>query len=106
MRSSGKFDGIETLPLFKMAKAKANRGESAKRVAVAGWVTCPRCRPNDRTAVIRDGAHLVYRQHTYQTWSGNKIECQASHQRLCTLPPKPWLGTNPHPPTERCTCQH
>lgn len=87
-------DPPPTIPLFKMARTpkRRNAGESAKRVTVVGWVQCPRCRAGERTAVIRDGNHLVYRLHSYRTWAGTPMECQASWQRLCALKPKPWHG--------------
>lgn len=89
-------DPIPTISLFPMTPtvAKPHRpiGEAAKRVVVVGWVGCPKCSAGERTAVIRDGEHLVYRPHTYRTWSGAPMECGASWQRLCDLRMKPWTG--------------
>lgn len=52
-----------------------------------GWAACPRC-SSGRVAVLPDAGHLVYREHTYATYSGAAMPCQASHQRVCVLPPR------------------
>ena len=93
----------QAMPLFEMTRQekRRNAGETAKRPTVVGWAVCPRCRAGERTAVIRDSGHLVYRRHDYRTYHGSPVECLASWQRLCELKPKPWHGPGA---IGRCIC--
>ena len=95
----GKFDGIESYPLFD-EPPRVDRGQRNKAAKVAGWAHCPHC-SNGRVALLVAGEHLVYREHTYVTYSGAKLTCRASAVALCTAPPRPdgvtpWSRSCPH----------
>jgi hypothetical protein len=52
------------------------------------------------TGLVPQGGHLAWRHHTKRTWSGVKIECGASGQRLCDAP----AGVNAQHAGPFCTC--
>lgn len=71
-----------TLPLFdepvRVAKPK---NLSIRSVA---WGNCPGCRKG-RIGIVRGVFHLMWREHTYPTWSGAHILCPASGVPVCQL---------------------
>lgn len=59
------------------SKAKAKPG--------VAWLPCPDC-THLGAAVVRDGDHLVWREHWVKTYGNAQRQCRASGQRLCDLP--------------------
>lgn len=93
----------ETIPLFPIPpqSARADGGEAVRRPRSVAWGNCPGCRKG-RVGVVRAGAHLAWREHTYTTWGGHRMTCVASGVAVCQ-------ATERHP-TEliagRVTCPH
>lgn len=90
--------------MFEVAKPVAMRGEGsrAKAPRSAEFAYCPSCHPTDRkglkrTGLIRQGAHLVWRQHNLVTWSGGRRPCISSGVPVCQHPPTHGIVIN-------CTC--
>lgn len=85
-------------PALFDAVPQAVRRLIAARVVAYGM--CPECRGTGRrTGLQRQGAHLVWREHRYTTWSGTRMTCRASGVRLCALPARPSAWSTP-----RCSC--
>ena len=61
---------------------------------------CPCCTAN-RTGLVLVGDHLVWRWHTYVTWSGTRLLCRASGVAVCVAPER-----NPINPTDPARCAH
>lgn len=58
-----------------------------RRPRPAAYGLCPKCRGRGkRTGLMRQGKHLAWRQHSYTTWTGARMTCQASGVLLCQLP--------------------
>lgn len=75
---------IVTLPLLPAMPRAAVRSRPGVSKPVA-WGQCPQCASAARHALVRSGTHLVWRPHTYRTWSGAPLECSASGVALCAL---------------------
>jgi hypothetical protein len=82
----GKFDDIPTEELFSADDMRSGkrRQKSVKSVA---WGNCPGCLA-DKMGLVLVGRHLVWRQHTYRTWSGAAVECTSSGVSVCVAPEK------------------
>jgi hypothetical protein len=91
------FAGLEGVG--RRAPTHVEREKPQRSVAHA---SCPQCL-NDKVGVVRQGNHLVYKDHWVATWSGSSRQCIAGGQRLCDLPPR---DTYAHTgtPTPICTC--
>lgn len=83
-RRKGKFDDVPTEPMFDMAPVE-DHAEKQKTVRSVASGRCPECR-NLKLGVVRQGKHLVWREHTYTTWSGARIVCRASGVATCVAP--------------------
>lgn len=97
----GKFDGVETLPLFDEPEhtPKPRKQRAARSVEFA---SCPDCTAQ-RVGLVRGPLHLVWRTHTYRTYSGATIQCRASGVPVCMHPPaRDYLGTASA--SIKCTC--
>jgi hypothetical protein len=79
-----KFDDVPTEPLFDM-EATEDHSEKQKRVKSVASGRCPECK-NLKLGVVRQGEHLLWREHTYTTWSGARITCRASLIATCVAP--------------------
>lgn len=73
----GIFDGLEGV----------GAREPQKREPSQGFGACPFC-SKDKVGLVRspDGQHLVWRMHNLTTFSGIKLPCQATGQRVCAHP--------------------
>lgn len=84
-------DSEKTADLFDVEplRQQKERRQYTKSVAQG---KCPSCsRP--KIGLVRIGAHLAWRAHTYTTWSKAVVECYASNIPVCILPEgKPSLG--------------
>lgn len=96
-------DAMGTPELFPMRRTERGSEHRKRYVRPYGWARCPRCsevnQPERGIAVLVDGEHLVWKEHSYPTWAGTRMICQGSHQRVCDLPAAP-NGTT----QLRCTC--
>jgi hypothetical protein len=63
--------------------------ERQKPSKIVDRAACGKCLGEQVPVVYGNGRdHLVWRDHTYETWAGIKMPCQASGQRLCDVPPR------------------
>lgn len=93
-------------PLFGPVTQVAREGRP-KALKPRAWGQCPQCRSADRHALVLQGRHLVWRGHTYRTWSGAYMQCTASWVRLCDAHPRPGTVVTDAGKTEprtQCTC--
>jgi hypothetical protein len=99
----GKFDGVDTLPMFDEPDHTPTPRRQAMPRSVA-FGSCPNCTAQ-RVGLVRGPVHLVWRTHTYRTYSGATIPCRASGVPVCAHPPaRDYLG-NAGNDTTRCTCE-
>lgn len=82
-------DPFGTAPLpFDLPK---NRGAQEGAEAKKRWVKpedygkCPKCSAL-KVALMKQGDHLVWKEHTFATYGKARFTCAASGQRLCDLP--------------------
>lgn len=80
-------------------RVKKRRPKGLKSVAFG---KCPSCTAG-KVGLLWQGRHLVWREHTYRTWSGTPMTCRASGVALCNAPEgTPTLAGTPmrcpHPP--------
>lgn len=94
MVRKGKFDDIPTGELFDAEPLRSGRVRTRSVKSVAHG-NCPRCLA-DKIGLVRIGVHLVWRLHTYRTWSGAPMQCGASGVTVCDAPEaSPPLNTEP-----------
>lgn len=82
-----KFDDIPTESMFsddEVAGLKEDKPKPERARTIASG-RCPEC-SNMRLGVVRQGDHLLWRVHTYTTWSGAKLTCRASGVATCVAP--------------------
>lgn len=80
-----KRDNIPTEPLFDIGPyvhAKPRPARPPKSIAQGN---CPGCL-RAKIGLVMQGTHLVWRMHTYQTWSGATMPCRAVGIAVCQLP--------------------
>lgn len=76
-------------------------GEGKRRSVEFG--ACPLCSIR-RIGLVRQGEHLAWREHTFQTHGGLSLQCSATGQHLCDLPGRDVSDfTGETPPT--CSCR-
>lgn len=92
----GAEDPLGTLPLFDPGPRWGRTAERSRTQRPAGHGPCPCCL-GEKIAVIRAGQHLLWREHTYRTYSGAPITCAASLAGLCNAPPRSGDLRCPHP---------
>lgn len=87
MTSRKKFDGVPTESMFGDSEVDEMRQtkEPTKKPRSVAAGRCPEC-SNMRLGVVRQGQHLVWRQHYYITWSGAQVVCRASGVATCVAP--------------------
>jgi hypothetical protein len=100
-----RWDDVPTEPMFDMAHVQQpQRPRSLKSVTFGH---CPECSAHDRVGLVWQGVHLVWRQHTYRTWSGATMICRTSNVSVCVAPERvPLTGIPvvcPHPTTSSGT---
>lgn len=97
---------IPTPPLFAQMPREGVRSRPGATKPVA-WGICPQCHSAPRHALVRSGVHLVWRPHTYRTYSGAALECSASGVALCVAASRDGAVQNAdkaRSPRARCTC--
>lgn len=111
---AGKFDGIETLPLFDLPANAGTKtdGEPTKRsVSCPARAACPQCK-NVSVGLDAVSGHFRYRDHIISRTYGATTTCSASGQFVHDLPPrggeivvaKPRDG-GPHRRAAYCGCE-
>jgi hypothetical protein len=82
-----KFDDVPTESMFDDAAVESMRDEKTRpdRPKTIASGRCPECH-NGRLGVVRQGEHLLWREHTYTTWSGARLTCRASGVATCVAP--------------------
>ncbi len=45
---------------------------------------CPEC-TREKVGLVRQGIHIVWREHNLTTWAGTRIACRASGVAACVL---------------------
>lgn len=82
-----KFDGVPTESMFDDESVEDMRQEKVreKRPRTIASGRCPEC-SNARLGVVRQGEHLLWREHYFTTWSGAKQICRASNVATCVAP--------------------
>lgn len=90
------FAGLDT----PAKNTRYREGEGKRRSMAFG--ACPLC-SNRRLGLVRQGPHLAWRDHTYQTHGGVSLQCSSTGQHLCEVPGRDVFDfTGEHPPT--CPC--
>lgn len=75
---------------YSAGKVKRPAGPRASAVG-----KCPECH-KAKVGLLRQGNHLVWREHRYSTWSGAPMVCRASGVALCVAPEgNPPLNVDP-----------
>lgn len=70
--------------------------EVARKLIPVGYGYCPECYGNGKAlALYRQGAHVVWREHTYRTWDDTKRTCRASGVAICLARPRFAVHTCP-----------
>lgn len=67
------------------------RQKPARSIAQARCPSCNRSTTSGEkklTGLVRQGTHLVWREHDVVTWGGAKLPCPASGTAVCTNPAK------------------
>lgn len=83
-------DGSQDMPLFDLPPAAARRApEPGRKAPMAAHAQCPGHHGERRTGLLTVGVHLVWRTHTYRTWSGVAVQCRTSGVALCATPDRP-----------------
>lgn len=72
------FAGLET----RSKKVRKDLVTTQKSVAFGA---CPDCSAF-KVGLIRQGAHLVWRDHSYRTHGGTSLQCRAVAVTLCSAP--------------------
>lgn len=82
-----KFDDVPTESMLADSEVEAMRShpERVKRPPTVASGRCPEC-SNGRLGVVRQGGHLLWREHYYTTWSGARQLCRASNVATCVAP--------------------
>lgn len=82
-----KFDDVPTDSMFGDDELDAMRQhpEPVKRPRTVASGRCPEC-SGQRVGVVRQGEHLVWREHMYTTWGGSRQLCRASNVATCVAP--------------------
>lgn len=82
-----KFDGVPTESMFEDADLDAMRKhpEPTKRPRTVASGRCPEC-SNGRVGAVRQGEHVLWREHYYTTWAGTRQLCRASNVATCVAP--------------------
>jgi hypothetical protein len=83
----GKFDEVPTESMFSDDQLEPMKRErqAPQKVRTIASGRCPECH-NGRLGVVRQGEHLMWRQHYYITYSGARLICQASGVATCVAP--------------------
>ncbi|NAE18326.1 hypothetical protein [Enterococcus hirae] len=111
MPTNKKYSDIPTIPLFDLSDIPpaftADRSETSTPRNVTS-APCPSCTqgghgPGGLVGLIRQGEHLLWREHTYPTWSGARLTCRASGVAVCELAPRAgWDGEREGKKPARC----
>lgn len=81
--SRRKHDAVETLPMFdEPERVQRKRSRGPKSVAFG---SCPCCSAQ-RVGLVRQSTCVVWREHTYRTYSGAALTCRASGVALHVAP--------------------
>jgi hypothetical protein len=87
-----------TLPLFDEPPHVPRERRSSQRAVTQG--RCPYCH-KEKVGLLRSASHLVWREHTYRTYSGAPITCRASGVALCVAPSR---VVDTYTPAPMCAC--
>lgn len=88
--------------LDEMNTKHSRYGEDEGKRRSAAFGACPLCSKN-KLGLVRQGVHLVWRDHTYQTHGGLSLQCSSTGQYLCEVPGRDVSDINgEQPPT--CPC--
>jgi hypothetical protein len=77
-------DSMGTDAMFDVEPMRLTRTR-IKTVPSSAQGKCPTC-TRAKIGLIAMGTHLVWRLHTYTTWSGARMTCAASGVAVCQLP--------------------
>ena len=105
MARARRFDPAEQMDtLFDVAPSNRVVGgqewtkTAARSVAFAA---CPKCSA-ERCGLVMQGQHLSWRLHAVRTWGGVSMDCTASGQAVCQLPPRHGVPLDSHSNEARC----
>jgi hypothetical protein len=98
MARTRKHDEIDTLPMFDEPEHVAVERRTSQRAVAHG--ACPFCHAA-KVGLLRSTSHLVWREHTYRTYSGAPIACRASGVALCVAPAR---TLDDYTPAPMCAC--
>ena len=73
---------------FSFAVQSTGKGEGTGRQKTqkpADYGKCPKCQAW-KIALLEQGDHLVWKEHSYATYGKARFTCAASGQRVCDLP--------------------
>lgn len=88
-----------TTPMFHMLPQPERGDERTKTQRSATSAACSQC-SKEKVGLLAINGHYVWRAHTYRTWGGASVSCQASNVRLCVAAAR----VIPHKPTPGCPC--
>ena len=90
------------LPFDVPEQATASHVDKDKPIRAVATGHCPGCHLFKAIGLIPVGRHLVWRFHTYRTYSGAAVPCPASLVAVCTAPALQLPGVETEPPKCRC----
>lgn len=79
--------GTEPFDIELPAQPHAQEGAEAKKrwVKPEDYGKCPRCLAM-KVGLMKQGDHLVWKEHSFATYGRARFTCEASGQRVCDMP--------------------
>lgn len=87
------------VPLFDM-DVPPDSTRKKRSVKAVRQGKCPNCHA-EKMGLLSSGVHLVWRSHTYRTWSGTPVTCPSSGVAVCVAPER-----TPLIPSDPAKCRH
>ena len=69
--------------LIPMAQIETRTPEPTRAIKSEGMASCPTHTGKRETGLVRQGSHLVWREHTMTTHGGTTLPCRTSGIAIC-----------------------